>query len=102
MIDKCLIHTLTKRLCDGQTKELNKYIAKYQLCSYDRGRIINMPFKFRCTVIFLTIFVCLPIYAQKPTPTPERSRQIVLLLDDARVAAPELGVDTFLKVVESK
>src|SRR5437899_3209890 len=39
---------------------------------------------------------------KKPTPTPERSREIVSLLNDARLAAPELGVDTFLKVVESK
>ena len=37
-----------------------------------------------------------------PTPTPERNRQIVALLNDARIAAPELAVDTFLKVVESK
>src|SRR5205823_13616946 len=37
-----------------------------------------------------------------PTPTPERPREIVALLNDARLAAPELGVDTFLKVVESK
>jgi len=41
-------------------------------------------------------------YAQKPTPTPERPRQIVALLNDARLAAPELAVDTFLKVAESK
>ena len=39
---------------------------------------------------------------KKPTPTPERNRQIVALLNDARIAAPELAVDTFLKVVESK
>src|SRR5438270_498505 len=37
-----------------------------------------------------------------PTPTPERPREIVALLNGARLAAPELGVDTFLKVVESK
>jgi hypothetical protein len=37
-----------------------------------------------------------------PTPTPERPREIVALLNDARLAAPELAVDTFLKVVESK
>src|SRR5713101_7126882 len=37
-----------------------------------------------------------------PTPTPERPREIVALLNDARIAAPELGVDTFLKVLESK
>ncbi len=38
----------------------------------------------------------------KPKPTPERDRAIVALLNDARQAAPELAVDTFLKVVESK
>ncbi len=39
-----------------------------------------------------------------PTPDahPERPREIVALLNDARLAAPELAVDTFLKVVESK
>lgn len=40
--------------------------------------------------------------AQKPTPTPERPRQIVSLLNDARLAAPELTVDTFVSLVESK
>lgn len=39
---------------------------------------------------------------KKPTPTPERPRKIMSLLDDARLAAPELAVDTFLKVIESK
>lgn len=55
--------------------------------------------------LFAAIFV-FPLYAQKPepkpTPTPERPREIVALLNDARLAAPELAVDTFLKVVESK
>ncbi len=37
-----------------------------------------------------------------PKPTPERSAAIVALLNDARSAAPELAVDTLLKVVESK
>lgn len=39
---------------------------------------------------------------KKPTPTPERPRAIVSLLNDARIAAPELAVDTFLKIIESK
>ena len=43
-----------------------------------------------------------PSPTPSPTPTPERAREIVALLNDARLAAPELGVDTFLKVVESK
>ncbi len=45
-----------------------------------------------------------PTIAAEPTPkpTPERSREIVALLNDARLAAPELWVDTFLKVVETK
>lgn len=58
---------------------------------------------FRISFIFLAILVCVPsALAQKPTPTPERNREIVALLNDARLAAPELAVDTFLKVVESK
>ena len=45
-----------------------------------------------------------PVATPTPSPnlTPERPRAIVALLNDARLAAPELGVDTFLKVVESK
>lgn len=42
------------------------------------------------------------ILGRKTTPTLERSHEIVSLLNDARLAAPELGMDTFLKVVESK
>lgn len=61
-------------------------------------------------ILSLQIVCCVAIgvAAQKankepsPTPTPERPRAIVALLNDARLAAPELGVDTFLKVVESK
>jgi hypothetical protein len=41
-------------------------------------------------------------YSQKPTPTPERDRQIVSLLSNAQLAAPELAADTFLKVAASK
>lgn len=55
------------------------------------------------------VAICLIVWhgnaaAQKPTPspTPERPREIVALLNDARLAAPELAVDTFLKIVESK
>ncbi|MFT3745884.1 MAG: hypothetical protein QM785_16545 [Pyrinomonadaceae bacterium] len=60
------------------------------------------------TSILIILAVTLAVAAQKPTknssptPTPERNRQIVALLNDARLAAPELAVDTFLKVVESK
>ncbi len=45
----------------------------------------------------------LPSSSPTPTasPTPERPRDIVSLLNDARLAAPELTVDTLLKVVES-
>lgn len=55
----------------------------------------------------LTIGLCLPVagYGQKPTKTPEplpdRPREIVLLLNEARLAAPELAVDTILKVIEA-
>ncbi len=58
--------------------------------------------------ILIVCGVVASICAQKsvkepsPTPTPERPREIVALLNDARLAAPELAVDTFLKVVESK
>ncbi|MFT3745885.1 MAG: hypothetical protein QM785_16550 [Pyrinomonadaceae bacterium] len=56
---------------------------------------------------FLTYLACFlitanAVVAQKPTPTPERNREIVALLNNARFAAPELAVDTFLRVVESK
>ena len=57
-------------------------------------------------LIVLGIAIC--VSGQKvakeplPTPTPERNREIVALLNDARYAAPELAVDTFLKVVETK
>lgn len=58
----------------------------------------------RIVLIALALFACVPTAAQKPTPTrpPERNREIVELLNDARFAAPELTVDTFLKAVESK
>lgn len=45
---------------------------------------------------------CLPVVAQKPTPTPERPREIVALLNDARLAEPELTVDTLLRLVAGK
>lgn len=57
----------------------------------------------RCLLFVLMILVCVSFaLAQKPTPTPDRPRAIVALLNDARLAAPELAVDTFLKVVETK
>lgn len=37
-----------------------------------------------------------------PKPTPERPREIVTLLNDARLSAPELAADVFLHVIESK
>ena len=43
--------------------------------------------------------------AQMPATTPlppERPRELVRLLGDARLAAPEISVDTFLKVAKSK
>ncbi|HQZ96740.1 MAG TPA: hypothetical protein PLP21_10500 [Pyrinomonadaceae bacterium] len=58
---------------------------------------------FRYVAAILSILAIAQIVAaQKPIPTPERNRDIVALLNDARLAAPELAVDTFLKVVESK
>lgn len=58
---------------------------------------------FRNSIVLLSFFTCVPCtLAQKAAPTPERNREIVMLLNDARLAAPELAVDTFLKVVESK
>jgi hypothetical protein len=56
-------------------------------------------------VALLIVLSCDPVLGQqtaKPTPTPERPRAIVSLLNEARLAAPELAVDTLLKVVESK
>jgi len=61
--------------------------------------------------LFFILIVCLavlginaqkPVKEASPTPTPERNRAIVALLNDARLAAPELAVDIFLKVVETK
>ena len=58
--------------------------------------------------IMIACSVALAVSAQKtvkepsPTPTPERPREIVALLNDARLAAPELAVDTVLRVLESK
>lgn len=52
-------------------------------------------------IISLCGFAAAQKTGPSPTPTPERNREIVALLNDARLAAPELGVDTFLKVVES-
>jgi len=60
--------------------------------------------------ILIVCIVVVGVSAQKsvreasptPTPTPERNRAIVALLNDARLAAPELAVDIFLKVVEKK
>lgn len=49
--------------------------------------------------------------SDRPTPTPtpsppaidrDRPKELVTLLNDARLAAPELAVDTFLNVVESR
>lgn len=53
--------------------------------------------------IFLS-FYSISSQTREPVPsrTPERSREIVSLLNDARLAAPELAADTFLKVLESK
>ncbi len=53
-------------------------------------------------LFFICIVLITPIVAQKPTPTPERDRRIVALINDARLAAPELTVDTLLKLVETK
>lgn len=57
-------------------------------------------------VVIASMIAAFSVAAQtaekKPTPTPDRNRDIVALLNDARLAAPELAVDTFLKVVESK
>ena len=39
---------------------------------------------------------------KKPAPAPERAREIISLLGEARLAAPEIGVDTFIKVAQSK
>lgn len=60
--------------------------------------------KLSRTIRFFLICVVLasPIMAQKPTPAPERDRRIVALINDARLAAPELTVDTLLKLVETK
>lgn len=56
--------------------------------------------------IFLLPLMALTAIAQRTDPKPglppERNREIVALLNDARLAAPELTVDTLLKVVESK
>ena len=43
-----------------------------------------------------------PATQATPKATPERPRDIVTLLNDARLAAPELTVDTFLRVLEAK
>ncbi|CAN5388213.1 hypothetical protein BH10ACI2_BH10ACI2_19230 [soil metagenome] len=53
-------------------------------------------------VIVLNVFATAQKPSASPKPTPERSREIVALLNDARLAAPELAVDTFLRVVELK
>ena len=63
-------------------------------------RFLSFPIVCLITIAAGTVFS--QTGEKKPTPTPERSREIVSLLNDARLAAPELGVDTFLKVVESK
>jgi hypothetical protein len=70
-----------------------------------RGRT-NMDskcFRFRLFLTLAAIFtICTVGFSQKPTPTPERDRQIVALLANAQLAAPELAADTFLRVLESK
>jgi hypothetical protein len=53
-------------------------------------------------IFLICIALTSPILAQKPTPTPERDRRIVALINDARLAAPELTVETLLKLVETK
>jgi hypothetical protein len=53
------------------------------------------------SLIFL-LWTAIEISAQKPTPTPERNREVVALINDARLAAPELTLDTLLRVVEAK
>jgi hypothetical protein len=67
---------------------------------------IYMSFKcFHLKMPFLLVLVfalSTAIHSQKPTPTPERDRQIVALLANAQLAAPELTADTFLRVLESK
>ena len=65
--------------------------------------MIQTNLRSQVLAILLSLVLCVSFaFAQKPTPTPERNREIVALLTDARYAAPELTVDTFLKVVETK
>lgn len=73
------------------------------------GRVliwIAVPIRALSLAFFLTMAIGVPTLAQKstkqPSPTPERSPSVVALLNDARLAAPELAIDTFLKVIESK
>jgi hypothetical protein len=66
-----------------------------------------ISFSFKTLILaLLTVFAALNSTGQeakvRPSPTPERPRDIVALLFDARLAAPELAVDTLLRVIESK
>jgi len=61
----------------------------------------------RILSLIIVVLTCVSFdYAQRtaaaPKPPIERPRSIVALLNDARLAAPELAVDTILRVVESK
>ena len=65
--------------------------------------MIQTNLRSQVLAILLSLVLCVSFaFAQKPTPTPERSHEIVALLNDARYAAPELTVDVLLKVIESK
>ena len=65
--------------------------------------MIPTNLRYRVVIVLLSSLAFASLAsAQKPTPTPERNREIFALLNDARYAAPELAVDTFLKVVETK
>ncbi len=71
------------------------------MCNLHESVLSKFPFGSPFVLLLLSACI-ISTFAQKPTPTPERNRQIVALLNDARLAAPELAVDTLLKVVESK
>lgn len=68
---------------------------------YNDGKKKAMKLLLPVRISLICIALTSPILAQKPTPTPERDRRIVALINDARLAAPELKVDTLLKLVET-
>ncbi len=84
---------------------------KIDEANFVQGRLVSstvFPFKFLRLACYMLAVCCFgqSVIAQEPakspTPVPNRPQAVLALLNDARIAAPEIGVDIFIKVAQSK